>query len=97
MSLIAELRSIISEAVTQRDMVSGIDIVARFDWEWHTIPTLNEFRQAVRKIPNLQISKDAQGVLQFSANAEHPNPIGEIAENDIQVIYEAYIKEARKK
>lgn len=97
MSLIAELRSIISEAVHEHEVASGIDIVAKFDWKWHAIPTLNEFRQAVKKIPKLQISKDQQGILQFSGNTVFPDTVELIMEKDVQVIYEAYIKGVKKK
>jgi hypothetical protein len=97
MSLIAELRSIISQAVNEREVVSGTFIMARFDRQWHAIPTLNEFRQAVRRIPNLKVSKDAQGVLQFSSSAEFAGTVETVQDDDIRVIYEAYAKEIRKK
>lgn len=97
MSLISELREIIREAVKDGEVVSGIEVVARFDWKWHAIPTLNEFRQAAKNIDNLQLSKDAEDILHFSTGQERSGGVIEITEADAQNLYAAYLKRMKKK
>jgi len=97
MSLIAELREIIRESVKNGDAVSGIEIMGRFDWKWHAIPTLNEFRHAVRGIEKLSVSKDQNEILQFSIGEAPSTSAREITEADIQLVYDAYLKRIKSK
>jgi len=97
MSLISELREIIKESVKNDITVSGIEVVGHFDWKWHTIPTLNQFRQAVKNISHLQITKDERDILQFSINPQLSAKTYEISEADIQLIYKEYKKRLKQK
>lgn len=97
MSLISELREIIREAVKDGEVVSSIEVVARFDWKWHAIPTLNEFRQAAKNIDNLKLFKDAEGILHFTTGQDRSGAIIEITETDTQKLYAAYLKKIKKK
>lgn len=97
MSLISELREIIAEAVREEEIVSGVEIVGRFDWKWHAIPTLNEFRNAIKNVDDLKVFKDDRGLLQFSTRTELPDSVCEITKDDIHALYEAYANRMRKK
>ena len=97
MSQIQNLRSYILKECEKNKDVSLINIMAIFDFHQHIIPTLNEMRQAIKGIENINIKrKDNIVYLYLKENSSSVN-IKDINEEDMQVTYNAYIKQTKNK
>lgn len=63
MSQIQNLRTYIAEECEATGSASLVDIMARFDFLQHSIPTLNEMRQAINGIEPANIERKDNVVL----------------------------------
>ena len=96
MSLVEELREIVDVVMSEKSKVSFVDVIARFDWQWHAIPTLNEFKQALKKLDKFYVTKDSKGVLQISSNSDERMPSCEITQDDLTMVYDIYVKRVKQ-
>lgn len=95
MSLINEMRNSIVEACRAHGEATLVDIVARFDWRQHAIPTLNEFRQAMKGLDSLRLSRGAEGLIVVSTIPQDPIEIEDVSKEDMQMAYDLYLKKIK--
>jgi hypothetical protein len=94
MSQIQNLRSYILEELDRHDEVSLTDVIAKFDFYQHAIPTLNEIRRAIEGAGTIGVIKKDNMVF---LNHKKDETSVQIEEADIQSSYGAYIKLMRKR
>jgi len=95
MSQIQNLRTYILEELSEKNTATLVDVIARFDFHQHAIPTLNELRHAVKDVKCLKAKKEC-GIIVFIRTK---SGIGiapeEIQESDIETAYKLYLQKPK--
>lgn len=94
MSQIQNLRTYILGELDRHDEVSLTDVIAKFDFHQHAIPTLHEMRRAIEGIGTVGVIKKDNKV--FLKKKKDEASV-QIDESDMQSGYEAYIKLMQKR
>lgn len=97
MSQIRNLRSYIQRECNEKGSASLVDIMARFDFHQHAIPTLNEMRQAIKGIKAIEMKREGEMVFLSIGNADTEVGVKEITEIDMKNTYDSYIKKIKQR
>jgi len=92
MSQIQNLRTYILKECEEGGSASLADIMARFDFHQHSIPTLNEIRQALKGMEAISVLRKNGEIFVNIGNSESIVDTNEISENDMESAYNTYIK-----
>ena len=90
MSQIQTLRTYIEEEVSEKDKVTLVDVIARFDFHQHAIPTLNQIRQAVKGTKGLQIERKGGTIILARTKSKNRGTSEIIQESDMESAYSLY-------
>ena len=92
MSQIRNLRAYIEKEISEKPEITLVDVIARFDFHQHAIPTLNEIRQAVRGVKHLMIIRDQETIVFVRSETEVESYSQQIQENDLKAAYGLYLE-----
>jgi hypothetical protein len=95
MSQIQNLRTYIHEELSEKNATTLVDLIARFDFHQHAIPTLNELRQAFRGMKNLKAKKECGTMVFVQTKSGIGISSEEIQESDIEAAYKLYMQKIR--
>ena len=92
MSQIQNLRVYIQEELSEKSAATLVDIIARFDFYQHAIPTANELRQAVKNAKFLKATKERGTIIFIRTKSENGIAPEEIQESDLEAAYQLYLQ-----
>jgi hypothetical protein len=95
MSQIQNLRTYIQEELSEKTAATLVDVIARFDFHQHAIPTLNELRQAVRDLKCLEAKKECGTIVFIQTKSGTGIAPEEIQESDIETAYKLYLQKLK--
>ena len=95
MSQIQNLRTYIQEELSEKNATTLVDVIARFDFHQHAIPTLNELRQAVRDAKCLTAKKECGTIVFIQTKSGTGIAPEEIQESDIEIAYKLYLQKLK--
>lgn len=90
MSQIQNLRTYIVKTCEENGSAPLVDVIARFYFHQHAIPTLNEMQQAIKGIENIQVSKEENKIHLNISGSDSIVGSNEITTNDMQTAYDSY-------
>jgi len=95
MSQIRNLRAYIEKEISEKPEITLVDVIARFDFHQHAIPTLNEIRQAVRGVKHLRIIRDHETIVFVRSETEVESYSQQIQGNDLKAAYGLYLEKLK--
>jgi hypothetical protein len=95
MSQIQNLRTCIQEELSEKNVATLVDVIARFDFHQHAIPSLNELRQAVKDVKCLIAKKECGAIVFIRTKSGVGIAPEEIKESDIETAYKLYLQKLK--
>jgi hypothetical protein len=95
MSQIQNIRTYIQEELSEKSTATLVNIIARFDFHQHAIPTVNELRQAVKDAKFLKATKECGNLVFIRTKSGSGIAPEEIQESDLETAYQLYLQKLK--